>query len=134
MQVDIAHGDVSRMCCAAGRRVFILAGHDKHRTGATWVRQGPAVLRKWHIAITVVGVISVLLAGTSFYYVYAPPPVMPQLSAAARRAIIRVGESDEISAACRVTRGPDSAWVRDIRAGYRQEGGGHRQYPEQSLG
>jgi polyhydroxybutyrate depolymerase len=52
------------------------------------------VLRKWHIAITLVGVISVLLAGAWFYYVYAPPPLMPQLSAAARRAIIRVGESE----------------------------------------
>jgi polyhydroxybutyrate depolymerase len=58
------------------------------------VRQGSALLRKWHIAITLVGVISVLLAGAWFYYVYAPPPVMPQLSAAARRAIIRVGESE----------------------------------------
>ena len=74
--------------------MFILVGHDKHRTGQTRVRQGSALYRKWHIAIALVSVISVLLAGAGFYFVYAPPPVMPQLSAAARRATIRAGERE----------------------------------------
>ena len=52
------------------------------------------MMRARYIAIGVTLLVAIVASGLFYYYFYSPQPEMPQLSGAATRAVIHVGDLD----------------------------------------